>query len=1562
LIDAFKGFRGVEFCFFLFMALGVMIVSPGALYANQDFLSEYVQTHFTENSNIPVTAANKVLQSRDGYIWLTSYNGLVRFDGQHSRIFRRTDGSFPTDSIYTIFEDSRGDLWIGTNDSGVALYKDGKFSLFGTEEGLPSATIRSIMEDKFGNIYISTITGFVYITPDRKVVRILDPDTDSIFAWEMAVSSSNQIWCALSNGDVLVLDRGRVIQRFPSGHFDGLAINTVYCSLNGEIYLGSVGNSVIVCDPRTPDNYRKLLTGNRNTINSFYEDSSGRIWICTENGIGYFQGDDFYPVDGALMQNALENMIEDSEGNFWFASSRNGVLLLRRAKFKDLFFANSLPSRTVNAITKYHDKFYIAADNGLLILDSQGRIVENELAAKLKNIRIRSLLTDLEDNLWLCTYQKFGVVRYRERETREEFVSIKAQDGLVNERVRSARLAKDGGVIVTTVEGISIISGDKVIKSYSRSEGLSVPHILNALQTDDDVIYAGSDGGGIYKIEGSRITNFAEKDGLTSGVILRMTPDGKNGGIWISAGNGICFMDRKGNIRPIKKLRQSQYSNNIFDFLFVGEDEVWMLGTPGVFVCSRANLISDEPLKITALGKLDGLSSSITANSWYYMAEDGMLYIACTGGVNVIDTKNINPNVTTPKIAINSVTVDDRVYENPRDGIVIPSGANRITVDFALLSYISPSENSMSVQLRGFDRAPAVFDMSRTTEVSYTNISGGEYQLHLVGTNKNGGRSDELVIKITKEPMLIERPLFQGLMAAGVICLVFLSAKLYVRHRTLEQGRLLRAVNAAASLLIADIYDDQNDGIWRALEILGESVDADMAILWRLSAAGTKGDHIGEWRRNGGAAKRYGNNSDLGERLRMEERSRPEQDFMNIPITLQGSSWGCISFAWKSGVRKLSGAQEDILASGGMLLANAIVRSEMVNDFIEAKEVAVASTKAKSEFLARMSHEIRTPLNAIIGLSEIALQKHIPDDTHADIEKIYSSGSSLLGIINDILDISKIEAGSFEIIPVDYSVSGLVNDVVQLNTVLTGSKDIAFRLEIDESLPMTLHGDELRVRQILNNLLSNAFKYTREGSVALQVNWERINGNALISFVVSDTGIGIKKEDTEKLFSEYTQLDSQANRHIEGTGLGLSITKHLAEMMGGSISVESEYGAGSSFTASFPQRIVDDAPLGRETAENLKNFRFVENRHSQTKNLVRTYMPYGKVLVVDDVATNLDVVRGLIMPYGLSVDCVSSGPEAIEKIRAASGTPALKKYHIVFMDHMMPKMDGVEATRIIREEIGTEYARTVPIIAFTANALSGNEEMFLSSGFNGFISKPIDIMQLDMVLNQWVRDRQGDKTPWMTQEKAEPPTRENTLKPVNMLAGLRAEGIDFESGTSRYGDETLYLEVLRSYAQHTPKLLDCLRSCSEENLSEYAIAVHGLKGVSYGISADAVARRAEELERAAKTGDFETLRANNGFLIETTEALLADLNNVLAKISPASIANGGGRMPEPAPEKLERMLEGARRVRTSLMEETLADLERYEYDSGQELILWLREKMDSLDYRAIQERLEEYVR
>ena len=394
---------------------------------------------------------------------------------------------------------------------------------------------------------------------------------------------------------------------------------------------------------------------------------------------------------------------------------------------------------------------------------------------------------------------------------------------------------------------------------------------------------------------------------------------------------------------------------------------------------------------------------------------------------------------------------------------------------------------------------------------------------------------------------------------------------------------------------------------------------------------------------------------------------------------------------------------------------------------------AEAANRAKSAFLATMSHEIRTPLNAVLGIAQIELQKgNLPHEYDTALNKIYSSGNNLLGLINDILDLSKIETGKMGLEPIEYDVPRLIGDTVLLNTVRIGSKMIEFVLDVSADLPSRLFGDELRIKQILNNFLSNSIKYTESGQVKLSVNHLIKDEEVVLQFIIEDTGQGIKSEDLKRLFSEFARFNKEANRTTEGAGLGLMITKKLVEMMAGTIHVESEYGKGSRFTVEIKQKAVECAAIGTEISESLRNFSFLNQGQKVHEPVVHMPMPYGKVLVVDDVNINLYVAEGLMHLYKLNVETTNSGLQAIDLIKSG------KTYDVIFMDHMMPEMDGIETTQQLR---AMNYAGA--IVALTANALVGNEEMFRQNGFDGYISKPIDTKHLDALLHKFIRDRRS---------------------------------------------------------------------------------------------------------------------------------------------------------------------------------------------------------------------------
>ena len=374
---------------------------------------------------------------------------------------------------------------------------------------------------------------------------------------------------------------------------------------------------------------------------------------------------------------------------------------------------------------------------------------------------------------------------------------------------------------------------------------------------------------------------------------------------------------------------------------------------------------------------------------------------------------------------------------------------------------------------------------------------------------------------------------------------------------------------------------------------------------------------------------------------------------------------------------------------------------------------------AKSAFLANMSHEIRTPINAILGLNTMTLRESDDPQIREYATEIEQAGQTLLSLVNDILDISKVESGKMEIVAVEYDLSSVINDTVNMMSFKAKAKNLELKVDVDKNLPHKLYGDDVRIRQVLVNLLSNAVKYTEKGSVTLKVSGNVSEDEVMLKYVVSDTGIGIREEDMEKLFAKYERLDTIKNRNVEGTGLGMAITTKLLGLMNSSLDVQSTYGKGSTFSFELAQKVIDREPIGD-----------LNRRFSQTKKAddsdVRFIAPDAKILVVDDNRTNRLVFKKLLQRIKVQIDEADSGQACLDMC-------CQKEYDIIFLDHMMPGMDGIETREKMRENTRCPNINT-PVIALTANAISGSREFYLEAGFDDYISKPIEPKKLEKMI------------------------------------------------------------------------------------------------------------------------------------------------------------------------------------------------------------------------------------
>lgn len=504
------------------------------------------------------------------------------------------------------------------------------------------------------------------------------------------------------------------------------------------------------------------------------------------------------------------------------------------------------------------------------------------------------------------------------------------------------------------------------------------------------------------------------------------------------------------------------------------------------------------------------------------------------------------------------------------------------------------------------------------------------------------------------------------------------------------------------------------------------------------------------------------------------------------------------------------------------------------------REIAQQANRAKSDFLANMSHEIRTPINAVLGMDEMIIRESREPQILEYATDIKRSGSMLLSLINAILDFSKIESGKMEIVPVDYDLGILLKESLEMVRSRAMEKKLQIKLDIAPDTPVHLCGDEVRIRQILVNLLTNAIKYTPEGTVTLTVKGEKNKGDAVRLYVsVKDTGIGIKEEDREKMFESFQRVEESRNRNIEGTGLGLSITMRLLKLMDSLLEVRSTYGEGSDFYFSLMQKARDEEVIGEDLQKYYEEQKGIPGEGTERSVF---YAPEARILVVDDNEMNLKVFCGLLKDHGMQIDTAMSGRECLEKAKT-------KEYHLIFMDHLMPEMDGIETYKQFRE-LENNLSKDAIVIILTANAVSGAREMFLKEGFQDYLSKPIIADKLEELIRK--RLPAG-----LLMEKA--PVEDGEAE-----AGL----IDWEKGKKYCMDqEDFYREILETV----------LESSSDKELEEYfaasdfenyRIKIHSVKSNFASIGATEASKKAKELEYALKNDhDVAYVREHHGEFI-----------------------------------------------------------------------------------------------
>ena len=1115
----------------------------------------YTTELYDATNGLPTSDANCVLGTSDGYVWVGGYSGIFRYDG---RTFEKQNMSEGMTSGRTLFEDSLNRIWIGTNDNGVILVDGTETTWYTYREGLPSSSIRSFAEDNSGRIYIGSTKGLSYVDTDMALHNMDDNGLSDEIIDSLSPGPDGMIYGRTNDGEIFSINKGEISDTLTGKDLGLGTITAIFADPEsaGKIYLGTDSDSIYY--GAFGDSAAKLKKISVSPLNNVYciTSAADRIWLTSKSKAGYLdEGGGFHLLENIPMNNSLDMMTADYQGNLWFASSRQGIMKVVTNNFQDLSEIYGLPKEVVNATCLYNDDLYIGTDSGLQILDSNNKIVKNELTEFLGDARIRCIEKDSENRLWISTFSNsLGLVCYGKNGEIENFNTDK---GLINNEVRCTTIAKDGSVLAGTNGGLSIIKDGKVIKNIGSSNLVSNTIFLTAEESDDGTIYIGTDGDGIYSIKNDEISHIGRDEGLSGDVVLRIKKDEKRGVFWIITSNSIEYM-RDGKITNVNTF---PYSNN-FDVQFDDKDNLWILSSYGIFCVPAQDMLDNKVTDYRLYTTANGLPGTPTNNAFSAIDETGRLYIAERTGVSVVNINHYHELDTAIKTKIKSIYYNDTEIMPDAEGLyTIPAAIGRMQITPAILDY-TLTNPLVHIYMEGTEDPGNTAAQSDILPLEYTGLSYGNYILHIqILDEATGNVYQDDTFHIEKKPRLLE------LLAVRLLLLLLLA-------------------------LFAGF------------------------IVWRI-------------------------------------------------------------------------------------MTGTIIRRQY-EEIKQARDEAERANSAKSRFLANMSHEIRTPINTIMGMDEMLLREDgssVPKSYYMSVVNyaldIKRATESLLGLINDLLDISKIESGKMNLVEIEYSLPELLRSIISMIRVRSAEKKLTFDVQVDEKLPTRLYGDSGKIKQIVLNLLTNAVKYTEKGGFTLKLSLETPEelpaivsepddkgiiqadtDSCSLRFSVKDTGIGVKEEDLDRLFTAYERLDEERNSGIQGTGLGLDISRRFAELMGGKLWCESVYGEGSEFILTLRQRIIDGTPIGKfEEHDEL------EMRGPYVPQFVA---PAAKILVVDDNSMNLNVIQGLLKATKMAVTTVSSGEECLELLKE-------KDFHIILLDHMMPGMDGIETLAKIRETYPCEF-------------------------------------------------------------------------------------------------------------------------------------------------------------------------------------------------------------------------------------------------------------------------------
>ena len=692
----------------------------------------YTSKIYDATNGLPTSDANYILGAKNGYVWIGGYSGIIRYDGNNFERLPTTNG---LTSSRAFFEDSKGRIWVGTNDNGVVVINGQEFRQYTYKDGLPSSSIRNFAEDKDGNVFIATATGLAFVKENGLLYQLSHPQLNTERILKLDSDSSGKIYGQTTNGIVFSIKNRNISELYTSDDLEMPKISSIladpindgkvyFCCEGGIVYYGDFG--------KKSSELLKIDIAPLKTVQWISYDCF-RVWICSRTQIAYLDQDNSLNLVANLpMNGSIEMLTSDYQGNIWACSSTQGVMKIVANNFVNITEEAKLPKKTVNTTCLHNDLLYIGTESGLRIIDKNMQAINNSLTEYVADSRIRCIVEDNNNNIWVGTFTNDkGLVC---QSPDGKITAFTTKEGIADNKIRALKVAKDNSLLCGTNDGFSIIKNQKVIKTVGKNEIIKNSVILTVEESEDGNIYLGTDGDGIYIISDSVIQRYGRDDGLTSDVVMRIKEDKKNGVVWLVTSNSIQYM--KGG--RVKNITSFPYNNN-YDLYLNEKNDMWVLASSGIYTVKAEDLLSDSVSDYKLYTVANGLPSSVTSNSYSALDENGNLYIACREGVSCVNINHYMEQKIQIKTDLNSVYCGNKkIIPNGNGSFIIPASDERIKITASVMDY-SMANPPVRVFLEGAKDEGITVNRNELSALEYTNLSYGYYTFHIqvLSQNKN---------------------------------------------------------------------------------------------------------------------------------------------------------------------------------------------------------------------------------------------------------------------------------------------------------------------------------------------------------------------------------------------------------------------------------------------------------------------------------------------------------------------------------------------------------------------------------------------------------------------------------------------------------------------------------------------------------------------------------------------------------------------------------------------------------------------------------------------------------